>query len=188
MMALARGPGNGVFSAARPSMIYGVQVSGSQFAGRTDIHRMAVSWPASPAHLPLPARALRAVFEQDAARLQILADAIGFGEVAAPAGVLARLDRLLDLVDRHRRPLVLGAPQRQHAEHAVEVVERVADARRRRPALISRASIAVLIDAHEIEDRRQAGRGVEVVAQRGVERLTRRGHALGNRRVRLAGR
>ena len=55
---------------------------------------------------------------------EILADAIGFGEIAAAARVLARLDQLLDLVDRHRRPLVFRPAQRQHAEHAIEVIER----------------------------------------------------------------
>ena len=55
---------------------------------------------------------------------QILADAIGLGEVAAAAGVLAGLDRGVDLGLRDRRRRVLGAAQRQHAEHAIEVVER----------------------------------------------------------------
>ncbi len=55
-----------------------------------------------------------------------VADAVGGGEVAAPAGGVPLFDQPLDLLDRHRRLLVFGAPQAQDAEHAVELVERLA--------------------------------------------------------------
>ena len=52
------------------------------------------------------------------------------------------LDQLLDLLDRHRRLLVFRAPQRQHAEHPIELVERRRGRRATSPAPSSPASIA----------------------------------------------
>ena len=48
----------------------------------------------------LPARAARVVLEQDAAIGQLVADAVGGGEVAPLARGLALLDQPLDLLDR----------------------------------------------------------------------------------------
>src|SRR5688572_23288007 len=52
--------------------------------------------------LSFPPSALRAVLEQHPAGVEILANPIGFAEIAALAGVLAGVDQALDLVDRDR--------------------------------------------------------------------------------------
>src|SRR3954452_20528172 len=101
MIAAALGPGRGVFS------------SGAA---------MASSLSGS---LALPARAARAVFEQDAPRGEVVANAIGLGKVAAPPGGMPRLDQLLDLRSLHRRMPVLRAAQADDAEHAVKQRERL---------------------------------------------------------------
>src|SRR5688500_17441443 len=59
----------------------------------------------------LPPRTLRAVLEQHSAGVEILADPIGFGKVAALARVLAGVDQALDLVDRDRRAFVFRLAQ-----------------------------------------------------------------------------
>ena len=79
---------------------------------------------AGPVLLAFPARAGRRVFQHDAARVEVGADGVGAGEIAGLAGRLALGDARLDLVDRHGRALLLGAPERQHAQHAVALVAR----------------------------------------------------------------
>src|SRR4051794_39925260 len=74
--------------------------------------------------LPLPAGSPGAVLEKHALLREVEPDAIGGGEVAAAARRVTFLDGLLDLGDGHRRLLVLGLPQAQHAEHPIELVER----------------------------------------------------------------
>ena len=71
----------------------------------------------------------------DAAGGEVVADAIGGGEVAAAPGRVAILDQPLDLgrVDRRLRVL-RRCRSAMHAEHAVEMREGIADAARRRPA------------------------------------------------------
>src|SRR5688572_22857638 len=97
MMALALGPGRDV-------LIDGLSISSIIVGDRPPeggLYRSVL--------LSLPARALRAVLQDDALCEQVLANAIGVGEVAAPAGVLARLDGGVDLGQRNRRRGVFGA-------------------------------------------------------------------------------
>ena len=119
---------------------------------------------------------LRSVFEDHALGEQILANAIGLAEVTPAARVLARLDGGVDLGLRDRRRRILGAAQRQHAEHAIEVVERGDD-----PGRVALPHLLVVHRdverADQIEDRAEAGRGVQVVAERGVECVDRFLHA-----------
>src|SRR4051812_38605123 len=71
----------------------------------------------------LPPRPGRIVFEEDAAVGEVLADAVGLGEITPLASRLALLDQPLDLLDRHRRLGVFGAAKADHAEHLVELVD-----------------------------------------------------------------
>ena len=77
----------------------------------------------------LPARPGGTVLEQNAAGRQIVADAVGGGEVAPAPGRMPLLDQPLDLLDRDRRLFVFRPAQAQHAEHLVEFVERRANRR-----------------------------------------------------------
>ena len=67
----------------------------------------------------------------------------------------------VDLLDRHRRLLVLGAAQRQHAEDAVEAIERRAHRRG-----VGRAQLAGVDRgverAHQVEHDAERRGGVEV--------------------------
>src|SRR5437763_8790372 len=74
--------------------------------------------------LSLPACACGGVFEEDAARFEVLSNSIRFGKVAGRARVAAIVDRSLDLFDRDRRRRVFRPAQRENAEHAVEALER----------------------------------------------------------------
>ena len=51
------------------------------------------------------------VFEEDAARFEVVPDLVGPREVALPPGLAPLADELLDLLGGHRRPLVLGPAQ-----------------------------------------------------------------------------
>src|SRR5436190_17627310 len=114
---------------------------------------------------PLPARACGRILEEDAARGELVADAIGRREIAAPAGRMALLDAALDFLGRNRRRLVFGPPERQHAEDAVEALE----------CLVNHRNIALSHPAFvnggverldELENRAERGSGVQVVRHR----------------------
>src|SRR4030095_3091353 len=79
--------------------------------------------------LPFPARAGRGVFEDDAARVEVLPNAIGLAEVPRGSRGPPIRNQLLDFSDRHRWPLVFLPPQRQHPEDLVELLECVAHVR-----------------------------------------------------------
>ena len=87
---------------------------------------------------------------------EVVADAIGRGEVAAAAGGLALLDEPLDLLDRHRRPLVFGAPERQHAQHAIEAVESASRTAGTSPVAQLAGVDRRVERPHQIEHRRRA--------------------------------
>src|SRR4051794_10667643 len=101
MIALAFGPGNGVLMSGAfiqlPVTSYQLPVGTCQFP----VCRL----------LALPASSGSRVLEQDASRFEVLANSVGFGKIAAGTGGAARLDERIDLFDRHRRTLVLVAPQ-----------------------------------------------------------------------------
>jgi hypothetical protein len=78
----------------------------------------------------LPPRRCSSVFEHDASGVELGTDAIGFGEIPGPAGGTPGLDLRLDFLDRHRRLFVLHPAERQHTEHAIELLERFAHLRR----------------------------------------------------------
>ena len=80
---------------------------------------------------------------------------------AAPRG-LALLDQPLDLLDRHGRLRVLGAPQRHDAKHAIELVDRAPRGIR----IVAADGLGVdrRVDvAHQVENGRQPGRRVQIV-------------------------
>src|SRR5690606_7243548 len=127
--------------------------------------------PMSGARRPLralPAGALRSVLQQNPALLQLVANAIRSGEVAPEARLPACLDEPFDLLDGNWRLSVLLPAQRDDAEHAIEMLEGVADDRRVRGAHLPRVDGGVE-RAHEVEHGRQAGGGVEIVAERRIE-------------------
>src|SRR5262245_22242925 len=105
MMALAFGPGRAVLMSGAFITVASYQCPAGLFA--------------------FPARACGGVLEQDPARVEILSNSIGFGEVPARARRAPRRDELLDFLHGHRRTLVLRATQRQDPEHAIERVERL---------------------------------------------------------------
>src|SRR4051794_18182960 len=107
MIALAFGPGSGVFSDGT------VITPGTQKLGR------------NTRSFSLPARAGGIVLEKHAPCREVVADAIGGGKTAAAPRRVATLDQLLDLVDRNGRLRVFGLPRAAPAEAAVEDVERV---------------------------------------------------------------
>ena len=121
----------------------------------------------------LPACSGRIVFEQDAPFGELVADLVGRGEVAPLPRRLAVGDQLLDLLHRHGRLRVLGPPQADDAEHPIELVECVANDRRVRGADLFGVDRGVDV-ANQIEDRRQTGGGIQVVLERGLERLRAR--------------
>ena len=83
---------------------------------------------------------------------------------------------------RHGRPLVLGAAQRQHAEHPVEPVERGAHAAA--SAAPQLAGVDRRVErAHQIEHDADPGRGIEV----GGDVLGERGARPPRSRVAIAG-
>src|SRR4051812_17356511 len=73
--------------------------------------------------LRLPPRDRASILEHDAARIEVLADAVGLGEVARLPRCLARRNHRLDFLDRHRRTFVLVPAQRENPEHLVEAFE-----------------------------------------------------------------
>src|SRR5580765_8126026 len=83
----------------------------------------------NPVSLPLPPRPACRVLEQDTPGQQLVADSVCGREVAPLAGGVSVGDRLVDFVDGNRRLLVLGTPQAQDAEHAIELVEGLANRR-----------------------------------------------------------
>src|SRR5439155_12940772 len=72
-----------------------------------------------------PPRASRSIFEKHTACRQIGANPVGGSEIAASPRGLPILDEPLDVLDRNGRPLILGAPQADDAEHLVEVAKGV---------------------------------------------------------------
>ena len=108
-----------------------------------------------------------AVLEKHRRVPQVVADAIGASAKSRRRRRgMALLDEPFDLVDRHRRLFVLGAAQAQDAEHAVELVERLADDR----DIVAGAELAGVDRgvqrAHQLEDRAERRRGVQVVLHR----------------------
>jgi hypothetical protein len=100
------------------------------------------------------------------------ADPVGLGKVAGTPRRPARLDRLLDLVDRNRRLFVFRAAQRHDAEHAVEPLE--GPPHRRRVLRAELAGVDRRVQrAHEIEHGAQSGGGVEIGNDDVVELLLR---------------
>ena len=122
--------------------------------------------------LPLPARALRPVLEDHAAGGQVVADAVGLGEVARRAGRRGGPRSAARSRPPGRAARVLAAAQRQHAEHVVEVRRRPCARRRRRPRRSASASMAVLSVAHQVEHARPARRRCS--GRRTAPRRTRR--------------
>src|SRR3954471_7241553 len=86
------------------------------------VFRSGPVMPSRPSFL-LPARPGGIVLEQDAAVGQLVADAVGGGEITALASRLALVDQPLDLVDRHWRLCIFGAAEADHAQHLVELVD-----------------------------------------------------------------
>src|SRR5688572_31293624 len=80
--------------------------------------------------LPLPAGSRTSVFEQDAARVEVLPDPVRLGEVARLPGGPARGNQRFDLLDRHRGTFLLPPAERQDAEDAIELFEGLPDRRR----------------------------------------------------------
>src|SRR5712692_1887036 len=115
MIAAALGPGSAV-------LICGVLVM-----VRAGLKACTTRGPQRAALLSLPTGAGRVVFEQHATRREIVANLIGGGEIAPAPGRVTLLDEPLDLLDRHRRARFLRAAQAQHAQRAVELVERRPD-------------------------------------------------------------
>ena len=72
-----------------------------------------------------------------------------------------RVDQPLDLLDRHRRLLVLGLAQRQHAEHPIEPLERLADGGGVAGAQLAGVDRRVQ-RAHQIEHHAERAGGVQV--------------------------
>src|SRR5690349_19638029 len=81
--------------------------------------------PPSDSLLLLPPRPGALVLEQDAARVEVLADFIGTREVACLPRLAAFGDQALDFLDRNRRLGVLCLAYLHHTEDLVEVVERL---------------------------------------------------------------
>ena len=71
----------------------------------------------------------RRVLQQHAALRKIGTNAVGGRKIAAPFGGLPLFDQPVDFFNRHRWLIVFPLPQRQHAEHAIELVERLPDDR-----------------------------------------------------------
>src|ERR1051326_5727853 len=136
--------------------------------------------------LALPSRSGCCVFKKDAARVELFANSIRFGEVTRPASGAPRLNQLLDLPDRNRRALLFMAPQRQDAEHAIEPLERVAHRRRVAGAQLPRVDGRVE-RAHQIEDDAERRGGIQIGADVIGERRGRLFQPGRRRRARAAG-
>src|SRR6188768_3761618 len=78
----------------------------------------------------LPPGSRSRVFQHDPPVLEVLADLVRAREVAVASRVAAFLDQPFDLLDRHRRLRVLVAPEGEHAENLIELLDRVVDSRR----------------------------------------------------------
>ena len=78
--------------------------------------------------LSFPPGTTGAIFEKHTSCREVVADAVGGGELAAAPGLLPIFDQTLDLLDRHRWLIVLGEAEAEHAQHLVEPFERLADA------------------------------------------------------------
>src|SRR3954470_3760612 len=81
-----------------------------------------------PAYVPaglsaLPAGAGRAVFKDNAARLEVASNFVGTRKPACRARVAALGDQVLDLLDGNRRLLVFCAAEGQHTQDTIEAVE-----------------------------------------------------------------
>src|SRR6476646_5406701 len=111
MIALALGPGRGVLMSGT------FIVSFARVGPR--VRPQALSRFVGLSLLTLPSRARGGVFEQDSARVEVFANSIRFREIARGPGGAARLNELLDLLDRHGRPFVFRSAERQDPQHAI---------------------------------------------------------------------